>query len=170
MLAEKIMHRFDAFIVKKNNWQYIPNTKHKIFYVVPMKYHGKTLVLEDGVLIQTGDIIAELHLNNPLMKEYGDVAKLMKDLKSEMTILAGASEEMPLKEVKAFFGVTLLHPIAKRLHFSLVELEPSFKAKFLCKWDAFLKKTFSAKKEGDHRKTKSCWLSKQSLQNHFGRK
>lgn len=169
MTIQRIIQKFDAYVVKKNKWQLIPGSRLQLFYVVPTIYEGKTILLEDQTLIQTGDVVAEIHLNNPLMKQYDNVGRLMKDVKSELSFFTGHMEEEAYREIKAIFGTTVLHPVAKRLRFSVIDMEPSFRTKMIEKWEALLKKVFGKNHSPSHRKVKTCWMSRASLLKYFGR-
>jgi len=168
---EFLMKKFDGFIVKKNKWETIPNSEIELFYIVPQIYNGKTIKLEDGIIIQTGDKIAEIHINNRIMREYSQYGKIMGDFKKELFCLANeAKYNSNYLNIKAYYGVTILYPLAKRMHFSVIDLDKSIKTYLLYKWDVFLKKVFSVNGNKDNRKSKKCWLSKKTLIYYFGSK
>ncbi len=155
-------------IVWINDWNYIPESSEKIFYIVPHKYKGDELNLSDGTIIRKNDIVAEVHIDNLKTKyidnKYKKIFRLFdKELKSLTYAIIKYKE---FTKIKAYHGTTILHPIAKRKGFTIITVERSIKKYLLNLWDNILKIIFSKKNNSNSflkSEPKECWISKETL-------
>jgi hypothetical protein len=101
----------------------IPDAPFDLLRLQFTRFHGRAITLPDGTSIQSGDRIAELHINNRVMAGVAErvsswqlLSMLMGDLRS----LArwSRSESFPA-DIRAFYGYTLLSQGASRLGFTL---------------------------------------------------
>lgn len=162
-----LFEKFESFIVKKNNWPYILYSENKLMYIHLYKYKGKTIKLNDGIIIKNGDTIGELHIDNIKVKdvdnEFNNVANLFL---KELHALKNAILHGEYTDMKAIYGVTLLYPIAKRYGFTIISFDTSFKKIFLRAWDNILRVAFrknKLKSRNKFREPKQCWLSREQI-------
>ncbi|MEX2104577.1 MAG: polysaccharide deacetylase family protein, partial [Bacilli bacterium] len=94
-------------------------------------YKGKPITLDDGLTIYKGDRIAELHLDNESLFRMGTSVKSTLQLAIQMIrqveqLLPQISQLILIhpkyKEVKALFGITMIHRGTKQLGFTVVDL------------------------------------------------
>lgn len=103
--------------------QSIPDAPYHLMEVRFIRYHGRSIELSNGVHIQKGDPVIELHFRNQAFLEIGedgDTWKYMVIIGQNLQALARwmQSSDFP-SEVKAIYGVTLLSRGAPRLGFTL---------------------------------------------------
>lgn len=96
------------------------------------KYHGKDILCEDGTLIQSGDWVGELHLDNQkilsMLQTKGENSVALSVARMARTSLRQICTEITtdpkLSQVKALQGITLLHRgIIHGLGFETLPLE-----------------------------------------------
>lgn len=166
-ILNSLFQKFESYIVKKNNWPYILYSENKLMYIHLYKYKGTDVVLNDGIIIKSGDTIGEVHIDNLKVKnvdnEFNNVATLFS---KEMSALKSAIMHGEYADMKAIYGVTLLHPIAKRFGFTIISFNLGFKKIFLRAWDNILRVVFRKNKLKTHnkfREPKQCWLSREKI-------
>jgi peptidoglycan-N-acetylglucosamine deacetylase len=101
----------------------IPDAPFDLLRVQFTRFHGRPITLSDGTSIQSGDRIAELHINNRVMAEVaGQVSswRLLSMLMGDLRSLArwSRSESFP-EGICALYAYTLLNRGASRLGFTL---------------------------------------------------
>ncbi|MDP4176883.1 MAG: hypothetical protein Q8900_00900 [Bacillota bacterium] len=160
----KLFQKFESYIARKNNFPYILHSKIKILYIDIYTYKGKEILLKDGSIIKKGDTIGELHIDNIKIKnidnKFDIVSSLLLD---ELQNIKNALINGEYDGLKAVYGVTLLHPIAKRFGFTIVNINMSPKKIFLILWDNILRVAFrknKLKSSNKFREPKQCWLSR----------
>ena len=97
------------------------------------RYKGRTIVLNDGSEVKTGDTIIELHLNNDWFKKRRKLniktsqfpREILGCLEQDLRFLAQQVVNGKFDGVVAIHGSTLLHAGAKRLGFQVEELPAS---------------------------------------------
>lgn len=102
---------------------------HPIFYSRVRKYHGKTIILGNGEELSSGDLVIELHFNNEklhqLMTESDSMfqlaVKMKQAVQSFLPMLTQHVHYMP-EQVKAIYGITMIHRGSKQLGFTVTEL------------------------------------------------
>jgi len=106
------------------------------------KYSGTSPIpLEDGEVIQRGDLIAELHLDNELLLQLGTnsrsmvhlTVQLIRRMEELMPKLSELLRSPEYSEVKGLYGVSLIHRGTRRFGFTTVELPKGVFA-FFTKW------------------------------------
>ena len=101
----------------------IPGAPHDLLHVQFTKHKGRPIVLPDGTVVNKGDRIGEIHINNRAMAEItsrGLSWKVMTMLADDLRALARWTDDPAFPaEVKAFYGFTLLSKGAARLGFTL---------------------------------------------------
>ncbi len=120
----KLQRNFEKIYVKAMGWEHIPNSDNELVYVDIKKYKGKTLVI-DGVTINNGDTIAEMHIDNlNISKIDNTMRSVINSFKDEMTSLTKACNDYyNFRDIKAVYGVTVLHPLLKYLEFTIFPLK-----------------------------------------------
>lgn len=102
------------------------------------RYHGPTLVLSDGISLKQGDQILSLHFNNELLaqlaQETGSMTRLAVQLLRMATrfmpVLARLLEQDPrYREVKALYGLTLMHRGSRQFGFDVFDPPHSWRMK-----------------------------------------
>ncbi|MFP4697196.1 MAG: YkoP family protein [Eubacteriales bacterium] len=156
----------DNIAKKLGKWILIPGTDVGYFYVYQFKYKGKQVTLEDGTIINKGDELVELHLNNKKYKNVSNsVREIFKIFDSEMEKLATAFvEDKRFANVKGIYGRTLLFGVAKKRGFEVSEIESSSMSKFIKIWDSLIKYAYEAKNQKlKFREPKQIWISKEKF-------
>ncbi|EOC99467.1 hypothetical protein L21TH_2472 [Caldisalinibacter kiritimatiensis] len=142
-------------------------------YVVTQKYNGKDIQLSDGTMVTKGDFVAEFHIDNLKMNQVkNDLKSIFRYLDEELIALAEAAiTHEEFKNIKAYYGRTVLHPIAKKRDFTIIDVEN--KKFFLKFWDNLLKLVFqssNSKGTKKFRDPKECWISKEQLGRFLSKK
>jgi len=111
-------------------------------------YHSKNpLHLEDGPVIQKGDKIIELHLNNVQLHQIGTTArsttqvsvKMIRSMQHLMPLLAVKLKHDPkFRDVKGLYGVSLIHRGTQRFGFTVMDLPDGLYAKLTRAYLRFL--------------------------------
>jgi hypothetical protein len=177
-VLQKFGMAIDRRYLKKVGATSIPDSKLNLLLICFHPYEGeKSLTFVDGVAIDPGDPIVEIHLANQRITELGNEQsersmewRLLELLKAEFAALAKACSEGSIStEVKGFYGVNVLTAGAKRLGFTLVPIPKGWNRWWLGFWESFLRKifySFKTKKKATFQKTKDpyeVWITRQEL-------
>jgi hypothetical protein len=106
------------------------------------EYGGQTLALGDGIRLEKGDRVIELHMNNALLYEYGRKARSPVQL--AIQLIRAMEQTMPqlsrivlarddAHSIKAILGTTMVHRGVEKFGFVVAELPQSWFS-FLAKW------------------------------------
>ncbi|WP_141224971.1 polysaccharide deacetylase family protein [Paenibacillus sp. yr247] len=101
---------------------------NQIFYSRVCKYHGKTIHLENGEEICSGDLVVELHFNNEklsqLIAESNSMVQLAVNMiRDVQRFLPTMAQYLHLhQKVKGIYGITMIHRGSKQLGFTVEEL------------------------------------------------
>jgi hypothetical protein len=144
-------------------------------YVVPQVYRGKEKKLSDGTIIKEGDLVAEFHIDNLKMDSVkNDLRTIFNYLDEELNALAKAAlHNEKFTNVKAYYGRTVLHPLARKRGFTIMDLDLGTRKIFIRIWENILKLVFakdSMKGNKRFRTPKECWISKGQLVTLLDRK
>jgi len=133
---------WDHFIVHRLHIENIADGgRPTLFRLARRRYRGGTLTLSDGVVLRTGDPVAELHLNNDLLQEITRRGRtperiallVLKELRRSLPALAAYINSAPrYREIKALIGLTLLHRNTQRLGFD--HFDPPPVMRILSRW------------------------------------
>ncbi|WP_129600944.1 YkoP family protein [Anaerophilus nitritogenes] len=169
-MIEYLFRRIDDAIVKMSNWEYIPFSSQKLLYVSFHSYKGNEKQLGDGTIIQKGDLVGEFHIDNKKVQNIkNDPVSLFLIVDEELKVLYEAIlKDEKFQSIKAYYGVTILYPIASRKGFSIFPIENKMKRAFVKQWDDWLKKIFQKRnyqREKNRRVPKECWISKKEVLN-----
>ncbi len=159
---------WEKVIVKVNRWEYIPGSVVKLLYAVPHRYQGAKLRLADDTVIEQGDIVVEIHIDNLKMKGIESKPELILSLfQQELQALALAIDcEDKFKESKAIHGTTVLYSLAAKKGFTIIQLEAGVKKRLLKIWGNLYRTVFHQKRvkfNKHYRNPRMCWLSKSQL-------
>ncbi len=160
---------FEKTIVKLNRWKYIPGSELKLFYLVPHRYQGDSIEISEDTVIEQGDLVAELHIDNLKMVEVdNDLKQILPLFRKELEALARVvNKNERFKEIKAIHTTTVLYPIARREGFTVINLENGLKIYLLRFWENFLRIVFRKNKLGKKVNKfpvpKECWLLRKQL-------
>ncbi len=141
-LWQRLGQRLDSLIIRILGIKELHlNGRPTLFCFRLRRYRGRPLILSDGTTIQPRDPIAELHLNNKVLKEITSTGKsperiallTLKELKRSLPALAQWVHSKPHgKNIRAVVGLTMLYRGTERLGFSV--FEPPAVIKGLAKW------------------------------------
>ncbi|MDQ0110781.1 polysaccharide deacetylase family protein [Paenibacillus harenae] len=101
------------------------------FYYRVTKYNGEPIDLEEGSRVVKGDHVAELHLDNKMLSGIAMQAKtplaagikMLREIEHALPQLADQlAEDSEAKDIKAVYGVTMIHRGADRLGFEIFHL------------------------------------------------
>lgn len=111
-------------------------------------YHSKNpLHLEDGPVIQRGDPIIELHLNNVMLHQLGVTSrsltqlsvKMIRSMQHLMPLLADKLKHDPtFRDIKGIYGVSLVHRGTQKFGFSVIDLPDGLYARLTKAYLRFL--------------------------------
>lgn len=111
------------------------HTSHfEICKVMIKKHHGERIVCADSTIIDKGDLVGELHLNNQMIltmiKTHGSDRTALKTArlvrKSMQQISEAFTNQPEFSEVRALVGITLLHRgLTHGLGFEQQPMKPS---------------------------------------------
>lgn len=167
IIIKKVFEAFEKKIVRMNKWTYIPNSKNNMMYFNIYPYKGKSVALNDGTQIISGDIIGEIHIDNIKVKtvdtQYNNMMKIFFD---ELYALKVAFLEGKYPEVKAIYGMSVLHPLVKRKGFTIISIDNSLKKLFITIWENILRIIFRQNKLKGRKKLrepKQCWFSRNQI-------
>ena len=174
-LLKTLFIHIDKTIVKLNGWEYIPESTRKMMYISPHIYKGADLKLADGTVIKEGDQVAELHIDNlKVDKIKNDLNTLYSILEEELYVLSQAMSNIDkYKSINAYYGVTLLHPIALRNGFTIIDISNKYKKFFVKIWENILKLSYGKsriKTSKGFRIPKECWISKSQVLDRLNHK
>lgn len=110
----------------------VPHAPYGLFGVRFKRYHGRPMDLPGGVHIRSGDRVGDLHFRNRAFMQYAvhnSPFGLVQLFRQEMQIFAQWVQEPDFpKDVRAFYGVTLLARAVRRLGFTIYERPKTLKA------------------------------------------
>lgn len=157
----------DYIIVKAAGWKHIPDSISNFMYINPYKYKGPAITLTDGTLINKGDLIAELHLDNKglngLDTSYTNLIKLLKD---ELKSLQHCFGYEPYSKIKAVFGITVFYEIAARQGFTVLDVRSTIKRFLWSSWENILRLAFRKRSRKLKKRfiiAKECWISREQI-------
>ena len=147
-------------------------------------YKGRTVVLNDGSKVKTGDTIIELHLNNAWFKRRRKLdikasqstREILGCFEQDLRFLAQQVVNGKFEGVVALHGSTLLHAGAKRLGFQVEELPPSLWKKGASFYLAGIMQIYHLRGDKVSRirekpwELKEVWFSKAALLTRYGPK
>lgn len=166
-ILKSIIGFYDATIVKLLGWKNVPGSDIGFLYMVPKVYKGKRVQIQDGTIIERGDHYYEIHIANTNLKNldtsYGNLFKMLAE---ELKLIGKHMEKPENRKYKAVLGVTLLHRLARRAGFTIIEIESPIKRKMVSLGETILRSALrkeKAKKDGKKRVAKECWISQGQL-------
>ena len=101
------------------------------FHYRVTRYHGESVTMQDGKVLNKGDAVMELHFDNQKLFEMGRKAR--STMQIAIQLIRGVEHALPyfaaelvnnpkLVEVKALYGVSMIHRGADKLGFSIQDL------------------------------------------------
>ncbi len=164
-------------IVYKNliRARFLQGSEQRLLRVNYRKYRGKSKEL-NGLVVNKGDLLAELHLSNMALSRYNQHKSpewaLYKDLIKELRLLSEQLKESG-KPITALTGITLLAPAAVRLGFIIEEIPPGMWSSLNYVWLRLLRIAFSPKKDAElntldtKRQPVNFWISAEKFKEKF---
>lgn len=100
----------------------------RIFYSRLCKYHGMTILLENGEKLCAGDLVVELHFNNE--KLFQMISESSSSVQLAVNIIRDVQRFLPTltqylklhQEVRGIYGITMIHRGSTQLGFTVKEL------------------------------------------------
>lgn len=162
-----ILGKLDSAIVKIAGWKHIPCSSSNFMYISPYRYKGPTILLKDGTVINKGDWIAELHLDNKGLKALDtSYVNLIRLLRGELKALKSCLVYEPYSNIKAVFGITVFYEIAARQGFTVIDISNTGKRFFGSLWENILRTAFQKRNKKARKKfivSKECWISREQI-------
>lgn len=126
-----IMHHWEEFARKRWPLRDIPGCPFDLLKFRLEIYHGEEVTLPDGTKVLPSDVVGELHCNNRailrlVQRHQNPYIAARKDLERLESWLEQVD---PAAKIQAFYGVTMLAPVAQRLGFFVRELPHGMKAR-----------------------------------------
>lgn len=163
----RIVAFYDRNMVKFLGWKKVPGSDLEFLYLVPKIYKGKPVVIDDGTVIRKGDHVFEIHIINTnldkLDTSYGNLFIMLKQELSQVGVIMQTQE---YAEYKALLTVTLLHRLAKRVGFTVHEIENPIQRRMVSLGENILRSALRKgknEKDGKKRIAKECWISKTQI-------
>lgn len=157
---------FETIFSLLNNWTAIPGSTNRLILLDIKEYKGSAVELSDGTIINKGDRVGEIHVNNLQAKDLNNsLPNLNRLMDEEFIALAKAwhHDEM-VHEVKAFYCVTVLYGLIGRKGWEAYNMPDNVLNSMVGFWQSTLKNVFSINKKGSKiRKPKICWISTAKL-------
>lgn len=110
-----------------------PLSADSAFKMAVRKYRGKSLKLMDGTVVQSGDLLGELHFDNTLLLKITSQSTgpeqagltLLRHVKKSLPLLAEVLSKDPVyRQLKAVAGITLINRGGDFLGFNSFDLSP----------------------------------------------
>ena len=107
-----------------------------LFRLTVRNYRGKIMQLPDGTLLNPGDKVGELHLNNDLLQSITSTTasiervavRVLRETRRSLPLLAQKiSQDPDCQGIKALVGVTMIHRGTTQLGFSVYDLSPGIR-------------------------------------------
>lgn len=150
-----------------NRWVDIPNSELKCFYLDKHRYRGPNRQLEGGLILEEGDLVIEIHLNNKRMGAVGSsIKRIFKVIDTELKALAWTLENDPkYRDIVAIYGRTVLYPITEKKGFVSYEIEKRSMVRFLKVWDNLIKYAYEDRQHKGirFREPKEIWITREKL-------
>lgn len=123
LLWEKLFHVL--FQIKT------PNQQEPLLHFRIRPYHGQTIPLNEGKLLENGDRVMELHFDNQKLFDFGMRSRTSVQLAIQM--IRGVEKSLPklaeyilehpeLKDVKALYGVSMINRGTEKFGFIVTDL------------------------------------------------
>ena len=165
--VNRIVAFYDRNMVRLLGWKKVPGCDLEFLYLVPKVHKGRTVTMDDGTVIHKGDHIFEIHIiNTNLDKLDTSYGNLFIMLKQELTQVGIIMQTEEYGKYKALLSVTLLHRLARRVGFSVIEIENPLKRRMVSLGENILRSALRKgknEKDGKKRIAKECWISKDQI-------
>jgi len=163
----RIVAFYDRNMVRLLGWKKVPGSDLEFLYLVPKVHKGRTVAIDDGTVIHKGDHIFEIHIiNTNLDKLDTSYGNLFIMLKQELTQVGVIMQTEEYGKYKALLSVTLLHRLARRVGFTVIEIENPLKRRMVSLGENILRSALRKgknEKDGKKRIAKECWISKDQI-------
>jgi peptidoglycan/xylan/chitin deacetylase (PgdA/CDA1 family) len=116
----------------------VGDVKDAAFHYRVTTYHGENIELAAGGRVEKGDRIAELHFDNKKLSSIAATSKspvatgirMLREVEQALPLLANQlAADHDADDIKAVYGVTMIHRGADRLGFEIFQLPEGFFAK-----------------------------------------
>lgn len=163
----RIVAFYDRNMVKFLGWKKVPGSDLEFLYLVPKVYKGKPVTIDDGTVIHKGDHIFEIHIINTnldkLDTSYGNLFIMLKQELGQVGVIMQTDE---YTQYKALLSVTLLHRLARRVGFTVKEIENPMRRRMVSLGENILRSALRKEKnvkDGKKRIARECWISKAQI-------
>lgn len=164
---KRVVAFYDRNMVKFLGWEKVPGSDLEFLYLVKKVHKGKTVTIDDGTVIRKGDHIFEIHIINTnldkLDTSYGNLFIMLKKELAQVGLIMQTEE---YRDYKALLSVTLLHRLARRVGFSVREIENPLQRRMVSLGENILRSALRKgknEKDGKKRIAKECWISKAQI-------
>lgn len=166
-LLSRIISAYDRKIVKLQGWKAVPGSTLGFLYLVPLKYKGKPVIIEDGTVIKKGDLYYQIHIINDNLSNLDTSPESLFNMMNEELKLVG--EHMRKEEnadYKAVLAVTLLHKLVRKVGFTVNEIDNPIERKLVSLGENILRAALRKEKDNGPKKkrvAKKCWISRDQI-------
>lgn len=110
----------------------------RVFHYRVTKYHGEPITMQDGNVLHHGDKVIELHFDNQKLFEMGMNSRstmhiaiqLIRGVEHALPYFAKEIADHPqLSDVKALYGISMIHRGADKMGFTVQDLPKGFFSK-----------------------------------------
>jgi len=144
-----------------------------------IRHRGRRVTLEDGTIVNSGDMVGELHVDNRRAAALHETGKgglrFRREVFRALPALARDIETIPeYREIKAVCGASLIWKEGRRAGFESREF-PAFTRWWLGWWERYLMAHFhpAGRKRlavGDRTELRQIWMSRRALVERYGTK
>ena len=166
-IIRSLVALYDKTVVRIHGFKKVPGSPIEFLYLVPKVYKGPSIILDDGTEIHKEDSIFEIHIINTNLSNLDTgYANLFRMLREELYYVADYMELEENKDVKAVLAISLLHRLAKRAGFTIIEIDNPIMRKLYSLGENILRGTLSEKtpkKKQMKAEAKECWISRNDI-------
>ena len=166
-ILSRIISAYDKKVVKSQGWKVVPGSTLGFLYLVPLKHKGKPVRIEDGTVINKGDLYYQIHImNDNLVNLDTSHESLFTMMNAELKLVGEHMKKEENADYKAVLAVTLLHKLVRKVGFTVNEIENPIERKLVSLGENILRTALRKEKDNGPKKkrvAKKCWISRDQI-------